>query len=180
MNIPESNMCLYLEHVFFFLSPLEKSFKTALQSAFQEKEWFPRWDFNFLSLCSGHLVHPPCCAPPRFPSHASACFPYICRQCWRRPCATSSTEPGCGYRRRHQRSPTAHPGKWVWGDRSSYPHSKLLWMRDVATCASSSLCMLMPTLGGDIKADRAALASFFPWISTTVFPLTCALRSAAA
>lgn len=68
MNIPESNMCLYLEHVFFFLSPLEKSFKTALQSAFQEKERFPWWDFNFLSLCSGHLVHPPCCALPVSPA----------------------------------------------------------------------------------------------------------------
>lgn len=67
------------------------------------------------------------------------------------------------------------------GDKSSYPHSKLLWARNVAACASSEPCMFMPSLGGDIKAGRAATASFFPQIiSITIFSHTTALGSAAA
>lgn len=135
---------------------------------------------SIFTLCSGHLVHPPSSAPPCFPTCASTCFPYTCRHCWRRwvPPAVLSQ------RWLWEAAPKISNSSfrkmaWVWGDRSSYSHSKLLWAREMHICASRSPCMPMPTLGGDIKAARASLASFFPWISITVFLLPPALGSAA-
>lgn len=135
---------------------------------------------SVFSLCSGHLVHPPCSAPPHFlnvPLPASHTLAGIaegdwCHQLyWARRWLWEAVPKifNSSFRKM----------AWVWSDRSSYLPSKLPWVGDMGTCASTSSRMSMPTLGGDIKAVRATLAFFFPWISTTVFPLTHALGSAA-
>lgn len=163
MNIPERNMCCTLSIqnvILFLLSLLEKSFKAALQTAFHMRN-SSHCEILIFSPCAWHLVHQPCSAPPRFPGCASAHLQTrpdepLC------PSALVSWEVSMGGE--HQRSPTAS-GTGVesipmgtmacqaapptlqhsalrniacfWGNRSSYPHSKLPWARNVAACASS-------------------------------------------
>lgn len=170
-------MCLYLKHVFLvhWRNLLKQPFKVC-----SRRRNGSLCGISIFSLCSGHLIHPPYAAPPHLHSV---------------PLPASQTLAGTAERDQcHQlywarrwlweavtkiSNSSIRKMTWVWGNRSSYLPSKLLWVRDIDTCASPSPCMSMPTLGGDKKAVRAALASFFPWISTTVFPLTRALVSAA-